>query len=45
MYFYFYQQILAAQMEKDGRIIDEILPNLETIQEGWAGIETRDEEA
>lgn len=45
MYFYFYQQILTAQMEKDGRIIDEILPNLETIQEGWAGIAAGDEEA
>ncbi len=38
MYYYWYQKILAAQMEKDGRIIDEILPSLETVREGWAGI-------
>jgi flagellin-specific chaperone FliS len=27
----------AAEMEKDGRIIDEILPRLETIYDGWVG--------
>ncbi len=27
----------AAEMEKDGRIIDEILPSLETIYDGWVG--------
>jgi flagellin-specific chaperone FliS len=27
----------AAETEKDGRIIDEILPSLETIYDGWVG--------
>ncbi len=27
----------AAEMEKDGRIIDEILPRLETIYDDWVG--------
>jgi flagellar secretion chaperone FliS len=38
MYYFWYQKILAAQMEKDGRILDEILPGLETVREGWLGI-------
>ena len=32
-----HRRTLAAETEKDGRIIDEILPRLETIHKGWAG--------
>jgi flagellar protein FliS len=43
MYAFFYETLVEAQMEKDGRIIDEILPNLETIREGWIEIAGRKE--
>jgi flagellar protein FliS len=41
MYSYFLQKILAAEVEKDGRFIDEILPNVETLREGWLGVAER----
>lgn len=45
MYYYWYQRILTAQMEKDGRIIDEILPGLETVRDGWSGLGNAEEKS
>ena len=38
MYYYFLQKVTMAQTEKDGRHIDEILPNVETLRQGWLGV-------
>lgn len=35
LYAHFLERILEAHMAKDGRLVDEILPNLEKIREGW----------
>lgn len=43
LYAHFQGRTVEAQLARDGRIIDEMLPNLEKIREGWVEIAGREE--
>jgi len=42
LYVFLIEKITEANMKKDSEIVDEIIPIVATVQEGWEGIELSD---
>jgi flagellar protein FliS len=45
LYLYFFQKITEANLRKDPTIIDEILPIITDLRDGWAGVEIPGDDA